>query len=245
LRITSAVLPAAYQMSRYETVLRAEGGKLPYRWKLVSGDLPLGLEFDPDRGVISGLPENLGTTELTFSVTDAEGGTAEKAFTLEVLFPGFAGNGEGLRITTLSLPPATRGQLYSFRLTAEGGKPPYNWTVSQGNLPPSLTLDSVSGEIEGEPEIIDPEGTVFAVLVSDRQYESLKTLPLFADLTVVYESAPVPRLGLAWLEGQGPESEARALAGALLITKFVRPRHFSAIYFYCSILTVMPTMSLN
>ncbi len=59
-------------------------------------------------------------------------------------------------------------------------------------------------------------GKADAVLVSDRQYESLKSLPLFADLQVVFESAPLPRLGLVWLDGRGSEADARALAEALV-----------------------------
>lgn len=59
-------------------------------------------------------------------------------------------------------------------------------------------------------------GKADAVLVTDRQYESLKALPLFADLQIVFESALLPRLGLVWLEGQGSEAEARSLAEALI-----------------------------
>ncbi len=59
-------------------------------------------------------------------------------------------------------------------------------------------------------------GKADAVLVTDRQYESLKGLPLFEDLQVVFESKPVPRLGLVWLEGRGSEAEARALGEALV-----------------------------
>ena len=38
---------------------------------------------------------------------------------------------------------------------------------------------------------------------------------------------------------------AGALAGALLITKFVQPRHFSAIYFYCSILFILGVLAFS
>ena len=38
---------------------------------------------------------------------------------------------------------------------------------------------------------------------------------------------------------------AGALAGALLIANFVRPRHFSAVYFYCSILFILGVLAFS
>ncbi|MFP6725235.1 MAG: MFS transporter, partial [Alphaproteobacteria bacterium] len=38
---------------------------------------------------------------------------------------------------------------------------------------------------------------------------------------------------------------AGALAGALLIANFARPRHFSAIYFYCSILFILGVLAFS
>ena len=58
-----------------------------------------------------------------------------------------------LQITTTSLPGATVGQLYSAQLTATGGMPIYDWTVSAGNLPPGLAL-SKSGLISGTPTTV-------------------------------------------------------------------------------------------
>jgi hypothetical protein len=55
-------------------------------------------------------------------------------------------------IATQSLPPATVGEQYSFRLKAEGGETPYSWNLVAGySLPPGLTL-SLDGLISGRPQ---------------------------------------------------------------------------------------------
>ena len=71
-----------------------------------------------------------------------------------------------LAITSASsLPKGIVGYAYSQTLTASGGPPPFNWSVSSGALPTGLTLDQVSGVIGGTPSI---EGNfTFAVLVRD------------------------------------------------------------------------------
>ena len=55
----------------------------------------------------------------------------------------------GLFITTPSLPDATTGTLYNFRLSAVGGTPV--WSIVYGELPPPFTLNLSTGEITGTP----------------------------------------------------------------------------------------------
>ena len=56
-----------------------------------------------------------------------------------------------LTITTASLPPAVPQKQYEAKLEASGGTPPVRWTITDGNLPPGLQLDSTSGVISGTP----------------------------------------------------------------------------------------------
>jgi hypothetical protein len=72
-----------------------------------------------------------------------------------------------LAITTSSLPPATGGHSYSTTLAATGGVPPYSWSVTGGNLPPGLNLDSSTGVISGTPDQTGPYG--FSVTVTDSE----------------------------------------------------------------------------
>lgn len=43
----------------------------------------------------------------------------------------------------------TPGVTFSCTLTASGGTPPYNWTISQGALPDSFTLNPTTGVLSG------------------------------------------------------------------------------------------------
>ncbi|MEN3333526.1 MAG: hypothetical protein V7641_2891 [Blastocatellia bacterium] len=62
------------------------------------------------------------------------------------------------------LPDATVGSDYSQNFEAEGGTPPYNWTIDSRPLPPGLGLDN-NGVIRGVPTT--PGKYSFQVIVSD------------------------------------------------------------------------------
>jgi hypothetical protein len=73
----------------------------------------------------------------------------------------------GLGITTASpLPNATAGAAYTQTLTASGGTAPYgNWQVTSGSLPPSMNLNSATGEISGTSTVAETYN--FTVEVTD------------------------------------------------------------------------------
>ena len=54
-----------------------------------------------------------------------------------------------LQITSLTLPKGVVNVAYKATLTAAGGTPEYTWSAA--NLPPGLTLDSLSGILSGTP----------------------------------------------------------------------------------------------
>jgi len=56
-----------------------------------------------------------------------------------------------LLITTTSLPSGTVNVSYSFVVVANGGTPPYAWSITSGALPSGLTLDTTTGIISGMP----------------------------------------------------------------------------------------------
>ena len=61
-----------------------------------------------------------------------------------------------LFVTTAALPDAVNGSPYNSQngasLQAIGGKPPYNWNIAFGVLPPGLTLNASTGAITGAPD---------------------------------------------------------------------------------------------
>ncbi len=68
----------------YSAQLKASGGLKDYAWAQVGGILPTGLSFDGLTGKISGVPTSAGSANLTFQVTDALGGTAQKTLALVI-----------------------------------------------------------------------------------------------------------------------------------------------------------------
>jgi hypothetical protein len=80
--IVTSNLAAGMTGRNYSALLKASGGLKDYTWAHVGGILPAGMSFDAVTGKISGVPTAAGNTNLTFQVTDALGGTAQKMLVL-------------------------------------------------------------------------------------------------------------------------------------------------------------------
>lgn len=73
-----------------------------------------------------------------------------------------------LRIRPAGFPPVNVGEEVSLALAAEGGTPPYRWTLLSGTVPDGITIDLASGLISGKPveegifewvlQVIDSQG---------------------------------------------------------------------------------------
>ncbi|HXN39571.1 MAG TPA: putative Ig domain-containing protein [Solirubrobacteraceae bacterium] len=101
------------------------------------GNLPAGVSFTGS--ALVGTPTQQGTFQITFTASNGVGSPSSQQFLLTVL---------GLRVTTTSLPGATREQAYSQQLAAAGGTTPYKWKVVGGSLPAGLKLSN-AGLISG------------------------------------------------------------------------------------------------
>ena len=84
LSIASNSLKAAKVGIAYSTTLKGKGGKLPFSWLVQPDSFPAWLNFDPATGVLSGTPPGPGTFPITFQLTDAMGGQAQKTLNLVV-----------------------------------------------------------------------------------------------------------------------------------------------------------------
>jgi hypothetical protein len=98
-------------------------------------------------------------------------------------------------ILTTVLPEAMVGDAYLATLEAQGGRPPYRWSVVDGALQSGLQLDSLTGEVLGVP--VQEGDSVMTVQLEDaagataRQPLGLyvdKAIPPVAMLTVVLSS---------------------------------------------------------
>ena len=70
----------------YRQALQATCGAAPYRWTVVSGQLPAGLKLS-SAGILSGKPTANGVATFTLKVTDARKGVAQQTFTVTVGTP--------------------------------------------------------------------------------------------------------------------------------------------------------------
>lgn len=108
-----------------------------------------------------------------------------------------------LVLTTATLPDATVGEPYSTQLTAEGGLAPYTWSVSEGTLPPGLSL-SASGVLSGTPTGVG-NGSPVTITVQDAQGTPYTTTATWV-LTVTQAglgTAPEPAGSLDQIFGFG------------------------------------------
>ena len=69
--ITTNSLPERTEDVAYSHTLEVQGGSPPYIWSVMGGELPIGLQLNPETGVISGTPLiALSAAFVTFQVTD-------------------------------------------------------------------------------------------------------------------------------------------------------------------------------
>lgn len=132
---------------------------LPYQYRVLNGALPPGLSLSKS-GVVSGTPTQAGTYSAWIELSDEDPPSAswcipkkaEREFSFTI--------NARLLVTTESAAPGTLGRDYSLPLAAvmktgagatAPASSPVTWSLSQGQLPPGLLLDSATGVISGTP----------------------------------------------------------------------------------------------
>jgi uncharacterized protein (DUF2141 family) len=157
LSIRTVAFPEAVQSQQYLQSLDPVGGAGSYTWQITDGTLPTGLNLS-NTGVLSGIPTGTGIFNFTAQVSDANGATFSKPFSL-VINPDTVPE-----ITTTVLPDSARGSLYQHTLTALNGNGAVTWKLISGTLPVGITLRN-DGLLSGTPGI---EGTyTFTVQATD------------------------------------------------------------------------------
>jgi IPT/TIG domain/Putative Ig domain len=191
MQIMTTALPAATVQSNYLATLAVRGGRAPYSWSAVSGQLPAGLTLNLSTGTITGTPASSGAFSFTARVQDANASVASTRFSLVVspkksLAPP---NPAPLQIGTTILPTGAVQNTYVATLGVTGGAPPYSWSTIGGQLPTGLTLNLATGAISGTPALAGAFS--FMARVQDSQAASAST-----GVSLDIASAPAPAISV-------------------------------------------------
>lgn len=162
LSISTTSLPPGTVDAVYSAAVATQGGVAPLAWSVFSGALPPGLTLNPANGRITGIPTTAGTYSFTVQVVDMAlpSQTATQALSITIATPA------PLSITTPSLAAGVTATGYSGTLQATGGVPPYEWSITNGQLPAGLSINS-SGTITGTPILAG--SSTFTVQVADSE----------------------------------------------------------------------------
>ena len=168
--ISPPTLPDGTLSTAYSQQITATGLENP-QYSLISGNFPPGLTLSA-AGRISGTPAVAGTYTFTVQVTmpgvvDRCSGTQQ--YTLLIKAPL-----QPLKITTSSLTEAGLCAVFSQPITAQGGTPPYVWSLG-ANSPLWLSIGSTSGLLTGTPASAGT-WTISATVRDSSQAADTKTL---------------------------------------------------------------------
>jgi hypothetical protein len=183
--LSTTSLPAATVGTNYSQSLSATAGTPPYSWSIVSGALPPGVNLAPG-GALSGTPTTAGTYDFAAKVTDSSNLSDSKSLRLTVNAAQST-----LTITTNSVSSGVAGIAYTSTVAASGGQGPYAWSVSSGGLPPGVSLQSSSGQLNGTPST--PGNYVFSVRVTDAGGRTAeKSLTILVVQGIAISACPAP-----------------------------------------------------
>ena len=183
IKITTTAVPQGTVGTTYLASFDATGGQGRLTWSVSSGSVPGGLSL-ANTGILTGTPTTAGSSTFSVQVTDANGATDSRQFTLQVFAP--------LKITTSALTTGTVRSTYEQPLDATGGRNPLVWTAS--GLPPGLRVDNANASIVGAPTTAGRFSITIGVTdangAQDARTLTLVVLPNTTDLNIITTAVP-------------------------------------------------------
>lgn len=155
LRVTTASLPDGLVGTAYTAMLAAAGGTAPYSFSVLTG-APSWLTL-ATTGAITGTPNATGAHTVLVQVEDSLGQTAQATLTFDVADPA------AVRITNPDTISVRVNSDARVALLAQGGTPPYTWSLVQGTLQAGLTIDP-TGFITGRATTVSTATVTLAVV---------------------------------------------------------------------------------
>jgi subtilase family serine protease len=159
LRFASDVLADGRVGEAYNQSVKVESGTgmAPYTFDVASGQLPPGLELQPDmdhpeQAIVQGTPSEVGTFTVGIRVRDARNDFDTNIFVVEI------DPGEGIGFATTSLPSGQVGKAYvgddgapvKVKAVSANAMGAISYSLVSGQLPPGLSIGS-DGVIQGTP----------------------------------------------------------------------------------------------
>ena len=179
LSVTTASLVNGLINQNYTQTLVAANGSGGYTWSITQGSLPPGLALDSTTGIINGIPNTLGKSDFTVTVTDTAKQIATKQLSIEITTAPIP-----VLITTATLPGGKVGVNYNQTIATTGGSGSLTWSITQGSIPLGLALNATTGAISGTPTTIATSNFTVKVVDAANQTDT-------KDLSIVIAAAPV------------------------------------------------------
>jgi uncharacterized protein (TIGR03437 family) len=157
----TTTLPVAKQGSYYTSQIQVSGGRLPYKYFVVSA-IPFLMDVGLDNltGELKGnVRTGPGTYPFTVEVWDGSypQQIIRQIFTITVT--------PGISVYSSALRGGTVGQAYSDKILHSNGTAPYRYALTSGSLPPGIQLNGNTGALAGTPTVMGDYA--FRVTVTD------------------------------------------------------------------------------